>query len=76
VVWSVGTQWLWFHRGFSFWGLVLDLAVGWAAVGAGLVAWSRRPVNNAGPLFVAIGFAWSIGNLRIFHVPFGVLDLE
>ncbi len=40
---------------------VLALVIGWAFIGAGLVAWSRRPENRTGPLMVAAGFAWFAG---------------
>lgn len=70
VVWSVAAQGLWLGRRVDYWPLGLNLAVGWAAVGAGLVAWSRRPANRTGPLFVAVGFAWSIPNLQTFEEPF------
>jgi signal transduction histidine kinase len=39
----------------------VDLAVGLAYVGTGLVAWRRRPGNRVGPLMTAMGFAWFIG---------------
>jgi len=41
---------------------LLDLVVGWAFIGAGLVAWWRRPENRIGPLMAAVGFTWFIGN--------------
>jgi signal transduction histidine kinase len=39
----------------------MDLAVGLAYIGAGLVAWRRRPDNRLGQLMTALGFAWFIG---------------
>jgi signal transduction histidine kinase len=33
------------------------VAIGWTAIGAGLIAWSRRPANRMGVLMTAFGFA-------------------
>ena len=52
----------------SYYGLgdarhwVPDLAAGWALIGCGLIAWSRRPRNASGPLLVAAGAAWFAAN--------------
>jgi len=37
--------------------LITIIGVGWSFVGAGLVAWSRRPKNRTGALMVAVGLA-------------------
>jgi signal transduction histidine kinase len=34
------------------------LAAGWAAIGAGIAFWLRRPNSGFGPLLAAAGFAW------------------
>jgi signal transduction histidine kinase len=47
----------------------LDLAVGWAFIGAGLIALARRPGNLIGPLMLAFGFTWFIGNYGNARVP-------
>jgi signal transduction histidine kinase len=47
----------------------LDLAVGWTYIGAGLVAWWRRPQNRVGPLMTAFGFSWFMGNFAAAPVP-------
>jgi signal transduction histidine kinase len=47
----------------------LDLAVGWAFIAAGLVAWARRPDNRTGPLMAAVGFTWFIGNFQNSSAP-------
>ena len=47
----------------------LDLAVGWTYIGAGLVAWWRRPQNRVGPLMTAVGFTWFSGNFTAAPVP-------
>jgi signal transduction histidine kinase len=39
-----------------------DLAVGWAFLACGLVAWSRRPESRTGVWLVLTGFAWFAGN--------------
>jgi signal transduction histidine kinase len=48
---------------------VLDVMVGWVFIGAGLVAWVRRPGNRMGPLMVLFGFTWFIGNLAAVGEP-------
>jgi signal transduction histidine kinase len=40
---------------------VADLAVGWALMGCGFVAWERRPALRFGPLMVAAGTTWFLG---------------
>lgn len=60
----------------------LDLAVGWAYIAGGLVAWARRPNSAMGRLMAATGFAWFIGNFAWSGVPlltslgFGFLALH
>ena len=41
-----------------------SVAVGWAFVLAGLVAWLRRPANRLGPLLLAAGVAYLARQLR------------
>jgi signal transduction histidine kinase len=43
---------------------VASVAVGWAFVVAGLVAWIRRPANHLGPLMLAAGIAYLARQLR------------
>jgi signal transduction histidine kinase len=43
---------------------VAQVAVGWAFVFAGLVAWMQRPTNRLGPLIVAAGLAYLARQLR------------
>ncbi len=43
------------------------VAVGWAFLVAGLVAWTRRPGNRMGPLLTASGFALLLRQLRYSH---------
>ena len=42
---------------------VADLIAGWAMLGCGLAAWSRRPESRAGLLMAATGVAWFAGGL-------------
>ena len=41
----------------------LSLPVGLTFVGAGLIAWARRPENRVGRLLTLVGFSWFIGAL-------------
>jgi signal transduction histidine kinase len=43
--------------------LITIVGVGWSFVGAGLVAWSRRPENRTGALMVAVGLAQLLNGL-------------
>ena len=58
-----------------------QVAVGWAFVVAGSVAWLRRPANRVGPLLLAAGFAYLTRQLRysesafLFTVFFLIGDL-
>jgi signal transduction histidine kinase len=45
------------------------VAVAWAFVLAGLVAWMRRPANRLGPLMTAAGLALLLRQLRYSHDP-------
>jgi signal transduction histidine kinase len=42
--------------------VLLDLAVGWSMVGAGLLLWASRPTNRIGPLAVLTGLVWFLGD--------------
>ncbi|WP_372344494.1 sensor histidine kinase [Streptomyces sp. KL116D] len=69
VVSGVAGSWAYARSGASASDLVRDLAVGWAYVVAGLVAWNRRPANHTGRLMVAEGVTWFFGNLQGTAVP-------
>ncbi len=43
--------------------VIFDLAVGWALLGCGLVAWGRRRHSRTGPLLAATGLVWLLGSL-------------
>jgi signal transduction histidine kinase len=43
------------------------VAVAWAFLGAGLIAWARRPGNRLGPLLTAAGFALLARQFRYSH---------
>ncbi|WP_461017947.1 sensor histidine kinase [Streptomyces daliensis] len=62
-------SWSYARVGGSPTDVVQDLSVGLAYSGAGLVAWWRRPGNRTGPLMVAMGVTWFLGNLQGTHVP-------
>jgi signal transduction histidine kinase len=47
----------------------VGLLVGWSYIGAGVVAWSRRPENRTGPLMVLVGFLWFIGRMYFSTAP-------
>jgi hypothetical protein len=46
-----------------------DLAVGWSFIACGLVGWWRRPNSGTGPLMVAVGFTWFLGNFASVDAP-------
>jgi hypothetical protein len=56
-------------RGVSAAAAALPALAGVLYVGAGLVAWGRRPHNRAGPLLAAAGLAWIAWGLRAAGVP-------
>ncbi|WP_257155545.1 ATP-binding protein [Streptomyces sp. Ru87] len=59
-----------YHRaGATGTDLLRDLSVGWAYAAAGLVAWWRRPANRTGPLLLAEGLTWFLGNFQGSGVP-------
>ncbi|MFJ9039001.1 sensor histidine kinase [Streptomyces sp. NPDC102406] len=62
-------SWAYARAGASASDLVRDLAVGWAYVVAGMMAWRRRPANHTGRLMVAEGITWFLGNLQGTAVP-------
>src|SRR5215216_2591157 len=43
--------------------------IGWAFIGTGVFAWSRRPENRFGALMTAIGFSACIAGLRVSTDP-------
>jgi signal transduction histidine kinase len=45
------------------------VAVAWAFLGAGLIAWGRQPANRLGPLLTAAGFALLARQFRYSHDP-------
>jgi len=42
---------------------ILGLFIGWSWIGAGLIAWWRRPDNRFGVLMTAVGFAFFLSSL-------------
>ncbi|MCX5202837.1 histidine kinase [Streptomyces sp. NBC_00237] len=61
--------WAYHRAGGSTGDIVRDLAVGLAYAGGGLTAWWHRPANRTGPLMVAEGVSWFVGNLQGTGVP-------
>jgi signal transduction histidine kinase len=49
--------------------LLLGPLVGWAFIGAGVVAWWRRPDNRFGSLMTAVGFTWFAGSFALSDAP-------
>jgi signal transduction histidine kinase len=49
--------------------LAWTLAMSWVYIGAGLVAWRRRPANRLGCLLTVAGFAWLLPGLQMTGVP-------
>jgi signal transduction histidine kinase len=45
------------------------VGVAWAFLGAGLIAWARRPENRLGPLLTAAGFVLLTRQFRYSHDP-------
>jgi signal transduction histidine kinase len=56
-------------RGVSAGVAALPALAGLLCVGAGLVAWGRRPHNRIGPLLSAAGLAWIGWGLRAADIP-------
>ncbi len=48
---------------------IASVAAGWAFLGAGLAAWTRRTRNPLGPLMIATGFALLCRQFRYSHDP-------
>src|SRR3712207_6239648 len=47
----------------------LSLLVSWSFLGAGLLAWDRRPDNLTGPLMVLVAFTWPLAQLTSSDLP-------
>jgi signal transduction histidine kinase len=45
--------------------LIVAIGVSWSFVGAGLVAWARRPANRTGALMVAVGLSYALYGLLL-----------
>jgi signal transduction histidine kinase len=45
--------------------LIVAIGVSWSFVGAGLVAWARRPANRTGVLMVAVGLSYALYGLLL-----------
>ncbi|MCX3062014.1 sensor histidine kinase [Streptomyces beihaiensis] len=69
VVSGAAGSWAYARTGASAADIVRDLAVGWAYVVAGIVAWRSRPANHTGRLMVIEGVTWFFGNLQGTSAP-------
>jgi signal transduction histidine kinase len=61
---GIGGEWAFSRTGAPLPALLRDLAVGWAFVAAGLVAWRRQGSHRTGTLMVAVGVSWFIANFQ------------
>jgi signal transduction histidine kinase len=61
---GIAGEWAFSRTGASLPALLRDLAVGWAFVAAGLVAWRRQSGSRTGTLMVAEGASWFITNFQ------------
>jgi signal transduction histidine kinase len=68
LVWALGGEWATIHSGVRE-NHFLDAVVGLSFLGGGIVALDRRPGNAIGPLMVAYGFTWFVGNWLQFGIP-------
>jgi class 3 adenylate cyclase len=50
--------------GRSFASIASDQLIGLAYVGAGTIAWARRPGNRIGPVILLAGLTWYIGSFQ------------
>lgn len=66
---GIAAEWAFSRTGAPLPALLRDLAVGWAFVAAGLVAWRRQSDGRTGTLMVAEGVAWFIANFQGSGVP-------
>jgi signal transduction histidine kinase len=57
-------------------GWLPDVLTGWVVVGAGLVAWDRRPGSGTGRLLVATGLTWFVGNFAALGGVAGTLAAD
>jgi hypothetical protein len=55
--------------GRSFGSVASDQIIGLAYVGAGTIAWARRPDNRIGPVILLAGLAWYIGSFLASDIP-------
>ncbi|HYW23857.1 MAG TPA: sensor histidine kinase [Terriglobales bacterium] len=62
-------EWAYSRTGAPLPALLRDLAVGWAFVAAGLVAWRRQPGVRIGTLMAAEGVSWFLANFQGSGVP-------
>jgi signal transduction histidine kinase len=66
---GIAAEWAFSRTGAPLPALLRDLAVGWAFVAAGLVAWRGPGGRRTGTLMVAEGISWFITNFQGSGVP-------
>jgi len=49
--------------------ILADQIVGLAYIGAGAVAWRRRPDNRIGPVMLLAGMTWYIASFQVSDIP-------
>jgi signal transduction histidine kinase len=61
ITWAVAIEAARLAAGWPVNWVLTDFVPGAAFLGAGAVAWNRRPDSRIGPLMIATGFAWYAG---------------
>jgi class 3 adenylate cyclase/uncharacterized membrane protein YdcZ (DUF606 family) len=66
---ALAAAWVNLDAGLSLVSIAADQIVGLAYVGAGTIAWARRPDNRIGPVILLAGLAWYVGSFQASDVP-------
>jgi signal transduction histidine kinase len=61
---GVAGEWAYSRTGVQLPALLRDVAVGWAFIAAGLVAWQRDRERRVGTLMIAEGLSWFVTNFQ------------
>lgn len=59
----------WTGRPLPWVDVAVHVSVAASFIGAGLIAWWRRPANRTGMLMTAVGFLWLVGDLGFVQHP-------
>ncbi len=68
LCWALGGEWVSIHHGAGE-NHFLDLLGGLAFLAGGIIILDRRPGNAIGPLMIAYGIIWYLGNWGNLNVP-------